>query len=297
MSGSSVKQTSGAFDRSSGPIYFASSSLETLLTGRVHNGLVAVDACMSDKAEQALVELMGQTDNVLLDSGVFGTCAAHARKTGTPLYKVFALPPAEVQGFAKLWDRYAYLVATYGDRLWGAIEIDMGGSDVKRETRARIESELGFTPIPVYHPLTDPYDYFDELASSYDRIAVGGVSSGGAKQRYQTVVRIYMRARAYPHLWVHALGVNRHPVLLAASPGSSDASVWIRNLRWKPHCSAVLLQDFDDLADELRYDYSDPTSRGMATVLAGAQTYFAQAVWDRWRHELAENELGGEALC
>lgn len=122
-----------------------------------------------------------------------------------------------------------------GDRLWGAIELDQGGVEHKPRTRARIEEEFGITPIPVYHPLLDGWDYYDDLASGYDRICFGNLVKASPPLRLRLVHTASERARGYPYLWTHLLGVYPNENVLAMPlRGSCDSSSWLTSERWMP---------------------------------------------------------------
>jgi len=106
--------------------------------------------------------------HVLLDSGVYVLASQHADRHSISMDEALCLAPQEIEGFEALFDLYVEIVTKYESRLWGYVEIDFGGCTNKRRTRARLES-LGLRPMPVYHPLNDGWDYFDELAQEYDR--------------------------------------------------------------------------------------------------------------------------------
>ena len=46
------------------------------------------------------------------------------------------------------------------------------GAEVATATPAHAE---GLAPMPVYHPLNDGWDYYDELAGSHDRVCIGNL--------------------------------------------------------------------------------------------------------------------------
>ena len=57
---------------------------------------------------------------------------------------------------------------------------------------------LGLKPIPVYHPLLDGWDYFDELAAQYDRICFGNIVQAPAATRIRLLHTLWERHRRYP---------------------------------------------------------------------------------------------------
>lgn len=68
--------------------------------------------------------------------------------TGLTLTDVLRLPPQEVDGYPALRDLYYDVAARYRDRLWGVIELDLGGPGGMTATRAMIERDTGINPIP-----------------------------------------------------------------------------------------------------------------------------------------------------
>lgn len=178
-----------------------------------------------------LEELLDAGCRVLLDSGVFWLSNRHKRAHNISMDEALRLHPDEIDGFAWLWDRYTKLGTRYGDRLWGIIELDQGGAERKRETRGRLH-DLGIRPIPVYHPLLDGWDYFDELASEHDRMCFGNVVQANQADRQRLLVTAYERKRKYPHLWIHLLGYTPNELLNAAPVESCDSSTWLASIRW-----------------------------------------------------------------
>lgn len=194
--------------------------------------LTAVNDLTTRGERAALDELIQGGVNVLVDSGIFNLATSHARSRGMHMDQALGLAPSAVDGFDKLWDLYGEIATTYSDRLWGIIELDQGGANNKRETRQRIEQTLGVTPIPVYHPVVDGWDYFDELAGAYDRICFGNVVQASRSMRSRVLATAWERSRAYPHLWVHLLGVTPSPMLYAFPAASCDSSALISPLRY-----------------------------------------------------------------
>lgn len=169
---------------------------------------------------------------VLLDSGVFWLTNRHKRAHDMTMDAALALHPTKVDGFDWLWERYITLVERYGDKLWGVIELDQGGAPRKRETRKRLHDEYGIRPIPVYHPLNDGWDYFDELAESTDRMCFGNIVQAKVPTRVRLVATAWERKQQYPHLWIHLLGYSLSPHLFAYPIESCDSSSWLSLLRW-----------------------------------------------------------------
>lgn len=142
-----------------------------------------------------------------LDSGVFSLVTAHMRANDMPFHTAILTPPDEMSGHATLMSRYISTVRRLEPLLWGYVEMDLGGTNQKRRARAELEAE-GLRPIPVYHPLTDPPEYFDELASTYDRVCIGNLAKADRATRLRLTAMIWERRQAYPDVWLHALGLG-----------------------------------------------------------------------------------------
>lgn len=125
--------------------------------------LVAVNDLYGEGGDRVLESLLDRGHTVLLDSGIFNLTNEHMRATGVTMDEALRLAPDEITGFDRLFDRYVEIATKYGDRLWGYIELDQGGAENKRRTRARLES-LGLTPMPVYHG-----DWLDRVLAEHNR--------------------------------------------------------------------------------------------------------------------------------
>ncbi|MFJ1706826.1 hypothetical protein [Kitasatospora sp. NPDC088346] len=268
----------GTFDPAERPIYFTAGGGEYNAGPYV---LTAVNELMGDAEERRLRGLLDAGNRVLLDSGIFWLTNRHRRAHGVSMDEVLALPPENIDGFEELRERYVYLARTYEDRLWGYIELDQGGLVHKRAQRASLQ-ELGLSPIPVYHPLVDGWDYFDELASQYDRICVGNIVQASAPVRLRILHTLWERRRAYPHLWMHALGLTANEWCLPLAPDSCDSSSWLAPLRWNhQRIETAMLRRVGNLPAGFRYAPGDTTSyEAAARICADA----AAALGRSWHH-------------
>lgn len=221
---------------------------------------------------------------VLIDSGVYTTAANHARAHGISLTEAFALPPEELDGWAELYEKWCSIAVRFGDRIWGMIELDQGGAEAATATRAQLTRDTGMVPIPAFHPLSDPAGYFHDLAGAHDRICIGGLVGGvHAAARLRLCWTVAERARAYPHLWMHLLGVSPSPLLLSLGVrGSTDSSGWLRPTRWTHSWrTTALLAPISPMESGMAYRLDDAghPERGQAKGrrLAGAAAVFGQA--------------------
>ena len=239
-----VRLTDGVWDRDQRPLYF--------FAGGQHYGqiqdeipefkfqpcLVAVNdfaepgrPISQRQIEAWLLPLLDAGIPVFLDSGVFWLTNRHKRAHDMTMDAALSLHPDEVDDFDWLFDTYVEMCLTYRDRLWGYNELDQGGKTRKVETRGRLEA-LGLNPIPVYHPLNDGWDYFDDLASSYDRMCWGNVVQAHNSARVRMVRTLAERHRKYPYLWVHLLGLTPNELVAGEPFDSADSSSWLSVWRY-----------------------------------------------------------------
>lgn len=234
-----IRTAGGRYDPAEPTIYFvAGNNLEDVVEIARWN-LAAVNDVAGDGdgevSEARTRELRARLDAdniVLLDSGIFWLTQRHrARHPGMSMNDALGLPPDEVDGFDWLWRNYLLLTRQFEDELWGYIELDQGGADAKRATRTKLEA-LGLRPIPVYHPLNDGWDYFDELCERYDRICFGNIVHANAHTRKHLLATLWERRRRYPDVWVHVLGMTMSEIVTVYPVSSCDSSSWVYAVRY-----------------------------------------------------------------
>lgn len=227
-----VAATSGGkFDPAAENIAFLAGTVEDHIIAQNPYTLLALNELKTAK-QLDLLDRWCDERNVMLDSGVYALASAHARANDIGMAQAFATPPEEMDGWDALYDKWCTMATRFGDRIWGIVELDQGGAEYARETRERVARDTGVTPIPVYHPLSDGWDYYDELAGGFDRICCGGLALTPAG-RLRLCYTVVERARAYPYLWTHLLGVTPMPwVLSLGHKGSTDSSAWLGPCRW-----------------------------------------------------------------
>lgn len=240
-----VKTGGARFDPSDYPVYFLAGYDQSSLADIHRFNLLATNDIMTN--DDMLVTLLEAGNNVLLDSGIFWLTNRHKREhPGMGMNEALSLPPEEIDGFDELWDRYVHLVRTYESDLWGYVELDQGGAENKRRTRQRLH-DLGFNPIPVYHPLNDGWEYFDEIFSGYDRVCFGNIVQASGPVRKRLLATLWERRRQYPDVWVHVLGLTPNEITTVYPVTSSDSSSWgyairygTQNTPWGGHSMANL---------------------------------------------------------
>jgi len=180
---------------------------------------------------QLLLRSLEGGRHTFLDSGIFNLTNVHMRKHGTTMDEALALAPEEIDNFDWLFDTYVEMCSELGDQLWGYNELDQGGRENKIRTRERIE-KLGLTPIPVYHPLNDGWDYFDNLASNYDRMCFGNVVQAGPVVRLKLLLTAFERHMEYPDLFIHFLGLTPNELQMSLPFDSADSSTYTSIVRY-----------------------------------------------------------------
>lgn len=276
----------GTFDKTANSCYFTATNPNdhARCNGKSPYILIAVNEISSAADTDFLEMSMDRGFKVFLDSGIFNLTNEHARKHKVTMDEALALSPNEIEGFDELWDKYIDLVVRYADRLWGFIELDQGGAENKRKIRARIEKETGHVPIPVYHPLNDGWDYFDELVQGYDRMCFGNIVQANTQVRKRLIATAFDRQRAVaPDVWIHVLGYTPNQWVHSLPwYGSADSSTFLAGVRWPAaYRSQGMLKGFGSMPRTMVYRYSDVESYDKAKELAAAQ--YGNFMTRNWR--------------
>lgn len=289
----SVIETAGVWDKDEPPVYFVATSPSYHESNEIsevyQHILCAVNEIKTPKDEQVIADAIRAGLTVFIDSGVFNLTNEHARAHDVSMDVALSLAPDQIDGFDALFDKYCRLMRELGTHAWGYIEIDQGGKENKRKTRKRLH-DLGFRPIPVYHPLNDGWDYFDELASSHDRICFGNVVQADIPTRKRLVHTAWDRRRKYPNLWIHLLGLTPYEVCNAFPVNSCDSSTWCSSVRWMQLPTRSLLKAWGNVEQEFfRYDQSheDKTYK-KAVQLSAAQCAQDMRNWRGYINEIEE---------
>ncbi len=169
----------------------------------------------------------GRQHCLLLDSGLTRLALDQAKLYRQTAGDILAQSPYDIDGFDELLRRYIIIAGKMEPELWGYIEPAQGPTSVKRQLRRMLFEDHGLRPIPTFHPLTDPADYFDELAADYDRVVVCNLTESDAGVRQSIIAWIAERLRYRPNLWVHLHGCDVVKWLPGyPSIASADSSLW-----------------------------------------------------------------------
>lgn len=284
--------TDGRWDRSERHVYFLAGHATPTWTGDpaphvliAVNEMLGTDGKVRDRQAGRVDHLLSVGARVLIDSGVFWLTNRHRVAHGISIDDALALDPDDLDGFDWLWQGYLEVQRRWGRDVWGSIEVDQGGAANKRRLRQRLH-DLGVNPMPVYHPLSDGWDYFDELAESYDRMCAGNVAQGSAPRRKRLLHTIAERHRRYPDLWVHWLGLTPNEWVHAFPVDSCDSSAWLASARWHPPVDAAMCSTVGELPRGFQYRLGsspdDPDGRERGVYLSATLTAYLQRGWDHF---------------
>lgn len=286
-----MKNTGGTWDRTIWPTYFVASGVNSLtIAADLHDHLlIAVNELDGKRAMDGLDKLIARGCTMFIDSGVFNLSMEHARAHDITMDQALSMAPERVDGFAELFERYVSLMQRLGNSVWGYIEIDQGGRENKIRTRDRLEA-LGLRPIPVYHPLNDGWDYFDELAQNYDRICFGNVVQADPNTRKRLMATAWERRRKYPHLWIHMLGLTPSELTTAYPPNSCDSSTWLQSVRWGLHVAQVANRAAWRMGHEFKHLPGSDSDSERGTTKATALGAYEAAMVKRTMEILARDQ-------
>lgn len=290
-----IKATGGGrFEALEEPIYFAAGNNIELIADIHPWSLMAVND-MGGKGGIDNLEYRLQIGNkVMLDSGIFWLTNRHKRAhKGMTMDEALSLAPDQIDGFEDLFDAYVGLVRRFEDRLWGYVELDQGGAVNKRKTRALLEG-MGLTPMPVYHPLNDGWDYFDELCEGYDRICVGNIVQADMTTRKHLMATLWERHRRYPHVWIHALGMTPNELITVYPTNSCDSASYTYSVKYGAESvpfSLSMLDAFGRLPKSYSYQTGNDDGgkgRDKGLEFLASNAVFLVAVWRRQLADVAE---------
>jgi hypothetical protein len=248
-----IKQTGGGkFDRSESrqgaKFFFASvfSHIRNLdVPDSMPNILLPVHGLVGlGEVDRQVREVMLDSDEhqLLVDSGAFTLAHEYSKRWKVSLDTAFAADPVDLDGFDELMEDYRSFITANEERIWGYVELDLGGTEKKRQLRHQMEAE-GLRPIPVFHPLTDPWEYFSEIVAEYDRVCVGNVVALSHQMRTRLLHRLYRDwKQTNPDCWIHILGMTPTTNAALSLPFSSyDSSTWTTAFRWRVQMNCLAL--------------------------------------------------------
>jgi hypothetical protein len=292
-----IETGGGTFDRENRNFVFLAANIDRLQhAAKVHPYiLIPINELYHDDSLPWLRNWAKDGKLIFIDSGVFNLAVMNSERLDIPLYEAMGLDPDQCPNFEVLFDRYVRVVEEFEDQIWGYCEIDQGGTVNKIKIRNRLEA-LGLRPMPVYHPLLDGWDYFDELCQNYDRICVGNVVQSSYSFRRAIMATLWERkTRQYPDVWIHMLGMTPSELFNAYPMDSGDSSTWLASIKWSSgYRPAVDGKGFGMLPNEFKYKLksqpASPIGSHKACAMAGFGAYTLQRNWHNHIGEV--NDLG-----
>ena len=288
-----IIQTDGSWDYKGRNQYFLATDKKRsnhLLEAKLIHPYLLVAVNEIDEGMQVSMEgLRSLGVNWFIDSGIFNLTNEHKRKHDISMDEALSLAPDEIDGFDELFEKYVALLEVWKDKAWGYIELDQGGRENKIKTRKRLE-DMGFKPIPVYHPLNDGWDYFDYLAERYDRICFGNIVQAPPPVRKRLLATAFERKQKYPHLWIHILGYTPNETMNAYPIDSADSSSWLSVVRWSGYSPRSALKSFGDMGEEFQYRLGETEFYSKAVAMSAFGSHCNIQSWQY--HIQAQKEMG-----
>lgn len=139
-----------------------------------------------------LFRLRNETDDFMLDSGAFTLKTTQKGITDEDLYDYIT----------------GYIEFVRTNKIKRYIEIDIDkqiGYNKVLEIRERLEKEVGWAPVPVYHP-NMPISEFKDMVDRYDYICIGGLQDSTIGNHEREKVKLLNRYAKQRNCKTHGLG-------------------------------------------------------------------------------------------
>lgn len=284
-----MKRTGGNWHPDASAIYFCAANLGSIRLAEDLHPYVLVAVNELPPADTSdLDRLLKKKACVFIDSGVYSLAAETARVRGITHDVALRLPLEELRGFHELFEKYVSVAKAYGDRVWGIVEVDLGGRDQKRKTRTKLEA-MGLRPIPVYHPLNDGWDYLDELLGQYDRICIGNIVNASRYVRKRIIATIWERKmRRNPSCWIHLLGLTMNEWLMAYPINSCDSSSWLSCVRWGGYIEKTSQRSVGHLPKNFQYKPGDMATHQKGVRMAAVGCAMQVRNYRAWEMDAGE---------
>jgi hypothetical protein len=231
----------------------------------------------TDKFTEVLDNCTRAGTDVLVDSGAFTLVMAYVKANGGNPQAVFSADSTTTTPeFIHLDNLYRRFLHKFGSRLWGYIEMDVGTTQKRRETRASYIAE-GLKPIPVFRPGADGWEYFEELLGSYDRVCFGGAVKMSRSARTLMLYEASKIMHRYPHCSVHVLGSKPSRELTSLGFHTSDSTTYLNLGRYalvsKLHAGGRIYYRESALLRDFSSGAPDGVSPARVAQLLGAYQY------------------------
>ena len=161
-------------------------------------------------------ELRSLADFFILDSGAFSMLYGNKKNVDIDQYCT------EYIDFVKRKQIYNY------------VELDLYntlGTEKTEQLRARLEQEVGWKPIPVFHK-EKGLEYYKKLIREYDYVAIGGISGRGKDLYNLNIFVELVKMAKKENCKIHGLGFTSSRQLPKLHLYSVDSKTWLAALRY-----------------------------------------------------------------
>lgn len=163
-----------------------------------------------EKACKKVLEIAGNPNNFLLDSGAFSFMSG--AECSETIIEEYA-------------ERYADFIIKNGVTQYFEIDVDtIFGLPFAEKIRCKLETKTGVQSIPVWHK-NRGVDYWKRMCEEYKYIAIGGLVFHVKQQEWPLIHKMVDYA-AYKGVKVHGLGFTKTKLLDKWNWYSVDSSSW-----------------------------------------------------------------------
>lgn len=282
-------RTSGVWDPTERGLFFQSAQVADMALGVLDvSTSILVDAHELHPGKHGATvagALLGGR-RVLIDSGVHNFAYDLLRTQGMEWPDIFRADPDTLPGYDRFAQRHEAVLRAFADRVWGVVEVDLGSLDAQQHRRDALAAE-GLVCIPVWHT-DDPLDVLDRLASTYDRVGLGGIQAH-TREGHQLLAALWEHCHArYPDVWFHLLGYTVNPYLLAYPLARScDSSNWTSAMQWRGYYPRLDLQFFGTMPRGYRAITGAPTHPGGRRAVGRLSLWGAEMNGRNWQAHMA----------
>ena len=134
-------------------------------------------------------------------------------------------------------DQYAAFVKKHNVRRYFELDIDViVGYDRVKQLRARLESQVGWPSIPVWHKGRGKDGYLEMCNGQYDYVALGGIAPGEITQERFKYLPWFVKTAHSKGIKVHGLGITSADWLRKCHFDSVDSATWLVGDRFSNIC-------------------------------------------------------------
>ena len=134
-------------------------------------------------------------------------------------------------------DQYAAFVKKHNVRRYFELDIDViVGYDRVKQLRTRLESQVGWPSIPVWHKGRGKDGYLEMCNGQYDYVALGGIAPGEITPERFKYLPWFVKTAHSKGIKVHGLGITSADWLRKCHFDSVDSATWLVGDRFSNIC-------------------------------------------------------------